>query len=33
MGWTFVFNVSFFCFQIALLFEALLLRGVLYKNV
>ena len=26
-GWTVVFNVSFFCFQIALLLEALVLRG------
>ena len=33
MGWTFLLNVSFFCFQIALLLEALMLRGVLYQNV
>jgi hypothetical protein len=33
MGWTFVLNVSFFGCQIALLLEALVLRGVLYQEV
>jgi hypothetical protein len=27
MGWTVVFNVSFFCFQIALFLEAFSIRG------